>query len=124
MTLLHTHLRTAMLLCAMLIPPAWGQDRAVAPAGAGQGERQAVQWFNMLDRNGDGRLTRDEVQWAFRLDPRLEQQFNEADSNHDGIVTQAEIRALAARRKAERMAREASTGAGAAGSQQPAMSRR
>lgn len=105
-----------LLLCTVVVPPAWAQGRATAAPGAGKGEQQAVQWFNMLDRNGDGRLTRDEVKWAFKLDPRLEQQFNEADANHDGVVTEAEIRALAARRKAERAARKAAAGAAAPGS--------
>ena len=123
MTLLSACLRTcALLLCATLMHPAWAQGRVAAPAGASQSERQAVQWFNLLDRNGDGQITRGEARWAFRLDPRLERQFNEADSDHDGIVTEAEIRARAAQRKAERRARSAAPEGEAA--QPPAVSRR
>ena len=113
MTILPTCRRACLLLCAALIHPAWAQGRVTAAPGASQGERQAVRWFNMLDSNGDGRLTRDEVKWALRLDRRLEQQFQEADANHDGVVTEAEIRSLAARRKAERLAREAEAPTGA-----------
>ena len=114
MTLLHTSLRALVLLYATLSTPTWAQGRVTAAPDASQGERQAVRWFNMLDSNGDGRLTHDEVQWALRLDRRLERQFQEADANHDGVVTEAEIRSLSARRKAERLAREAAAAQGAA----------
>lgn len=102
-----------MLAAFLLASTAAAADQRVKAApGASAGERQAVQWFNLLDRNGDGQITREEARWAFRLDRRLEQQFDEADANHDGIVTEAEIRALAARRQAERAARRAAQAAG------------
>lgn len=123
MTLRSTTCAVMLLLGAALHHAACAQARVTAPAGASQGERQAVQWFNMLDRNGDGRLTRDEAKWAFRLDPRLEQQFDQADTNHDGIVTAAEIRALAARRKAERVARRSAASANRAADAPPAAPR-
>jgi len=97
------------LMIAWLLPgflaPAMAQDRRIsASPQASQNERQAVQWFNLLDHNGDGQVTRTEARWAFQLDKRLAAQFDQADANHDGIVTEAEIRALAAQRKAERAA--------------------
>jgi len=99
------HLTIAWLLLPSLWAPAMAQDHRVsAPPQASQSERQAVQWFNLLDRNGDGQITRAEARWAFQLDKRLAAQFDQADANHDGIVTEAEIRALAAQRKAERAA--------------------
>lgn len=120
-----TRFRFALLLwaCAGFSAGALAEGRVTVTVGAGKGEQQAVQWFNMLDRNGDGQLKRSEVQWAFRLDRRLEKQFDEADANHDGIVTEAEIRALAARRKAEREARRAGKAPAAASTSQAPMSR-
>lgn len=43
-----------------------------------------------LDRNGDGVLTRDEVP------ERMQAMFDRGDTNHDGKLTQVEIRAMAA----------------------------
>jgi len=42
-----------------------------------------------LDKDGDGRVSRDEAQGA----PRLAQNFDQLDANHDGFLTKDELRA-------------------------------
>lgn len=54
--------------------------------------------FRMLDMNGDGRLSRSEVV----LFPRLSAAFGDADTNHDQYVSYEEVRAFAAKYRAER----------------------
>src|SRR5947209_159172 len=49
-----------------------------------------------FDKNKDGKLTRDEI-----TDPRLLRLFDRADANKDGVVTQEELIALAARLEAQ-----------------------
>jgi len=60
------------------------QAARLAHRGAGRGEGWK-QW----DANGDGRLSREEVATA----PRLSQQFDAIDANHDGFVTVEELQA-------------------------------
>lgn len=59
----------------------------------------------MLDADGDGRISRAEAQVAIRIKPSLAELFERTDTNHDGYLTQDEIRAEAARQRAERQAR-------------------
>ena len=88
---------------------------AVPPAKPpSKGEAQALQLFNMLDANGDGRISRAEADVAIRLMPSLADLFERTDTNHDGYLTQDEIRAEAARQRAERQARRAREAAPAA----------
>ncbi|WP_051237436.1 EF-hand domain-containing protein [Ottowia thiooxydans] len=87
-----------------------------ASANTDKGDEQALKWFRMLDSNGDGRLSRDETAWITRFKPSVAEQFNAADANRDGYVTQDEIRALAKKRRVEREAnrkKESPTQAGA-----------
>ena len=81
----------------------------VAPSAKApsQGEAHALQLFKLLDANGDGRISRAEAEVAIRLKPSLAELFERTDTNHDGYLTQDEIRAEAARQKAERQARHA-----------------
>lgn len=72
---------------------------------ADKGDEQALKWFRMLDKNGDGRLSREETAWITRFKPSLAEEFNAADANRDGFVTQEEIRALATKRRVEREAK-------------------
>ena len=46
-----------------------------------------VALFGQLDRNADGRLTRDEVKGDNDLGPR----FDDIDINRDGVITQEEL---------------------------------
>lgn len=101
-----------------VVAPAWAQSTAQAtplpspqtqaPAAnrsSGKGEAQALKIFGMLDANGDGRISREEAKVAFRLKPSLADDFRAADLNGDGYLTQQEIRTVADRRRAERIAR-------------------
>ncbi|ARU06194.1 hypothetical protein CCO03_17290 [Comamonas serinivorans] len=99
----------AACLSALLILPlgAQAQSTASAPASAAsqpsKGERQAEIWFKMLDTNRDGYLSWDEVKHI----PPLAKDFKAADTDGNGLVSRAEIRALSKKRLAERRAREA-----------------
>ncbi|HET9577894.1 MAG TPA: EF-hand domain-containing protein [Usitatibacter sp.] len=46
-------------------------------------------FFKKLDKDGDGRISRDEAAAA----PRLAQHFDEIDANHDGLLTRDELKA-------------------------------
>ena len=70
-----------------------GPAAAVSP-----GELKAQREFKMLDFNGDGKLSRSEV----KLFPRLAAAFDETDTDGDGFVSYAEVRAFAAKYRAER----------------------
>ena len=58
--------------------------------GTGAGARGTG--FTRWDANGDGQLSRDEVANA----PRLVQDFDAIDANHDGFLTVAELQAARA----------------------------
>jgi pyruvate/2-oxoglutarate dehydrogenase complex dihydrolipoamide acyltransferase (E2) component len=95
-------------------PAAASEPSAPAPAQAPRSRRsshvsedQAMQWFNLLDANHDGCISRDEAKAVILIAPRLGKDFDEADANHDGCITPDEIRALAERRRVEREARRA-----------------
>lgn len=103
---------------AQSTPNAPSAPAAAPPATAartpGRGEAQALKLFNLLDADGDGRISRAEAQVAIRIKPSLAELFERTDTNHDGYLTQDEIRAEAARQRAERQARrqrEAAAGA-------------
>ncbi|WP_198971054.1 EF-hand domain-containing protein [Xylophilus sp. ASV27] len=110
MPLIPTSLRLhALLLTALAAAgPVAAQAPAILPqpdpaAQASKGEALAAQQFKWLDLDGDGYLSKPEV----ALFPRLRDAFDEADTNHDGKVSFEEIRAQAARQRAERASRRA-----------------
>ncbi|MGE4377730.1 MAG: EF-hand domain-containing protein [Burkholderiaceae bacterium] len=83
------------------VQPSAAAPAASAPASSAtpsRGELKALRQFQMLDANGDGKLSRAEV----ALFPPLSAAFDEADSNHDGFVTPDEIRVFSAHYRAER----------------------
>ena len=91
------------LLCAAAL---WACTTSLAlsaePAAAPtNGEAKAMREFRMLDFNGDGKLSRSEVQ----LFPRLAEAFDDADTDGDGGVSYEEVRAFAAKYRAERAER-------------------
>ncbi len=63
-----------------------------------KGELKARRDFDLLDFNGDGYLSRDEV----ALFPQLARAFDEADTNHDKRISFEEVRAFAIRYRAQR----------------------
>ena len=95
----------AALGCSLaLANPQAATDPAMAaashPAAAplSKGEIKAMQQFKMLDFNGDGRLSRSEV----ALFPPLSAAFDDTDTDHDNLVSYAEVRVFAAKYRAER----------------------
>ena len=78
---------------ALAQTPAPGQQAALT-----KGEIKAQREFKMLDFNGDGKLSRSEVQ----LFPRLAAAFDDADTDRDGYVSYEEVQAFAAQYRAER----------------------
>ena len=79
-------------------PPAETHAATEPAAAVSPGELKAQREFKMLDFNGDGKLSRYEV----KLFPRLAAAFDEADTDGDGFVSYAEVRAFAAKYRAER----------------------
>lgn len=75
-----------------------------------KGEAKAIRDFRLLDFNGDGRLSRTEVQ----LFPRLAAAFDTADTDGDGFVSMEEVRVFAARYRAERDRAKAANAPGSA----------
>lgn len=70
-----------------------------------------------IDRDGDGKITRQEAS-AGRLGPRLLANFDQADSNRDSVITREELEAaIEARRAARRAERKNGGGAAAAPAQ-------
>ena len=68
------------------------------PSAPSKGEQQALLLFKLLDVNGDGALSKEEVQ-SFS---RLRDAFDAADTNHDGKITLDEIRAFTIKYRAQR----------------------
>lgn len=102
----------ALLLALPLWAPALHAQTPAATASAAtaaktpsRGELQALEWFRMLDANGDGRISREEGAFLLKFKPSLAEEFRKADLNGDGYLTQDEIRTTADRRRAEREAR-------------------
>ena len=63
------------------------------------GPRGMMQYFEEIDSNADGKVTRDEIQAHFKA------RFDQADSNGDGKLSPEEMQAAAEARRAERMAK-------------------
>ena len=66
--------------------------------GTGPGGHENA-WFNRLDTNKDGAVSKEEAQAA--ADQRVTKTFAELDTNHDGLITQDEVRAAHEKKKAE-----------------------
>lgn len=112
----------ALTMCiALPAASAMAADDAAQPAAPttsapmSKGELKAIREFNMLDFNGDGKLSRNEV----AIVPRLAAAFDEADTNHDGFVTLDEVRAFTIKYRAERDRAKAAAAAAAAAGGQP-----
>lgn len=88
---------------------------STANAAPSKGELKAMREFKMLDFNGDGKLSRTEV----KLFPRLSAAFDEADTDHDNYVSYEEVRAFAAKYRAERDRQKAAQAAQPAHSPTP-----
>jgi Ca2+-binding EF-hand superfamily protein len=71
-----------IIILALII---WLPAIALAEAPAGNTRSMADAFMKQLDKDGDGKVSRSEF-----LAPH-EQQFQNMDSNHDGVVDRAEI---------------------------------
>ncbi|MCZ8218537.1 MAG: EF-hand domain-containing protein [Acidovorax sp.] len=93
---------------------AWAQtpDADTPPNTPTKGEAKAQRDFKMLDFNGDGKLSRTEVQ----LFPRLAAAFDDADTDKDGFVSYEEVRVFAAKYREQRDQQRAAAQAAAAAS--------
>ena len=78
-------MKTAALLACFLLTSA---IPAVVCAQTAKPELQRLN-FNKLDRNHDGKLSREEV----RVDPELTADFDGLDTNHDGFLNAEEFQA-------------------------------
>ncbi len=58
--------------------------------------------FRLLDRNHDGKLTRDELTHGKRRNVVVRRIFERIDANHDGVLTEAEARTFGIARAADR----------------------
>ena len=96
---LRKSLMIAALGAAVTVPMAFalaGDGMAQPRQGSADGDRGPAAMFAAFDLNGDGQVTREEVD-QFRAD-----RFAELDGNGDGFVTEAEFLANAEARVAER----------------------
>jgi Ca2+-binding EF-hand superfamily protein len=89
------------LIAALILVPAVG-FAADNTAGA-KGPRSASQ-FSKADADGDGKLSRAEVEKAM---PRLAGRFDSIDTNKDGQLSRGELRAWKKAHKSERQAKAA-----------------
>lgn len=99
-----------LVLCCAAAGPALAQGKIDPVAMTGpdgkplsKGEIKAIQDFQMLDFNKDGKISRNEL----ALVPRLYGSFDEADTNHDGYLSLEEVRAFAVKYRARRNAAKA-----------------
>ena len=67
---------------------------------AGQDKTQSS--FKLLDRNHDGKLTRDELTHGKRRNLVVRRIFDRVDANHDGVITEAEASRFGITRAADR----------------------
>lgn len=110
----RTFLLAALLAATPLLWAQSGAAPAPQPAAStplSKGEIKAIREFQMLDFNGDGKLSRNEV----AIVPRLAVAFDDADTNRDGYVTLEEVRAFAIKYRAERDRTRAAAKAGSDG---------
>jgi len=68
--------------------------RAGGPEPGGRGGRNPGQMFDRMDRNGDGKLSKDE------LPERLAERLMRADTDGDGAVSKEEVEKVRGRKPA------------------------
>ena len=63
---------------------------------------KSISSFKLLDRNHDGKLTKDELTHGKKRDFVVRRLFNRIDTNHDGVITEDEARAFGIERASDR----------------------
>lgn len=86
---MRTSLWLTAVAAALTGSLAHAADPAVAASASAPARGQMVERFKTLDTNGDGKLSRAEVQAA----PGLAGKFDDIDTNRDGEITPQELRA-------------------------------
>lgn len=95
--------RTFRTLVAALATISAASFGIAAHAGEGKGEhgKHAGERFAQADKDGDGKLSKDEAAAM----PRLAKQFDQIDANKDGYLSKDELQAMRARHGEQRQAR-------------------
>lgn len=91
-----THFKTLLLTSAVALFSTTAMAADAAPAGK---PLKPNRWLAKHDANHDGKLSKQEFMAAH------ESYFNEADTNRDGSLDSAEMKAHADKKRAERAAR-------------------
>lgn len=89
------------LIAALLLLPVIG---LAADHGAGANRRRAAGQFSKADTDGNGRLSRAEVERAL---PQLARSFDRIDRNQDGELSRSEFNAWTKAHRGERQAKAA-----------------
>jgi len=86
-----------------------------SPPGEINSEMAFKRMMAMFDKNGDGKLQKDE------LPPRLAERFDELDTNHDGALDETEIKAILPQlmRRLQNAGAQGGTGTAAGAARQP-----
>ena len=92
-------IRKSILLAALVTLAPAALLAADPSATTPQAGRPHGQWFNRLDTNHDGAISKDEATAAAQA--RVQKMFDRLDANRDGLITQDEMRAAAQARRAE-----------------------
>jgi autotransporter family porin len=86
-------MKTLILLLTLLVfgPPAWGAEGPATAVSPFPPRLRPEELLRQFDRNGDGKLSPDEAP------ERMRQRWDQIDTDHDGWITLAELRAREAR---------------------------
>jgi len=78
----------ALALAAAPAVFAGDDDPKGKPKQEGKGKRDPAAMFDRLDKNGDGKISKDELEAA---PERIREMIARADANHDGVITKEEF---------------------------------
>ncbi len=85
----------SMLMATMVTVKTYAQEAPQQPQQHQQGDREA--FFKKIDKDGDGKLSKAEVEAASKDDKRLaklNENFDTIDSNKDGFIDKDELKAF------------------------------
>ena len=92
--------RKTLTLIATLLTAATAFSVQAEP-GKGPGKGHAMDRVAQADKDGDGKLSKEEAAAM----PRLAKQFDQIDANKDGFISKDEMHAMRAKHDGERVAR-------------------